>query len=111
MPEMQIPQALVPLLAPKKFKAVYGGRGGGKSVTIADILLMRVMTEGIKVSAMRELMNSISDSCHSLFAMEIDRLGLEGFDVQATAIYHKDGGEIQYKGLSRNPEAIKSMAG
>lgn len=80
-------------------------------MTIADILLMRVMTEGIKVSAMRELMNSISDSCHSLFSMEIERLGLEGFDIQSTAIYHKDGGEIQYKGLSRNPEAIKSMAG
>ena len=108
---MHIPEVLAPLLKPKQFKVVYGGRGGGKSVTIADILLMRVMTEGIKVSAMRELMNSITDSCHSLFTMEIARLELEGFDIQATSIYHKGGGEIQYKGLSRNPEAIKSMAG
>ena len=35
---------------------------------------MRVETEGLKVCGMRELMNSIDDSVHSLFCAEIERL-------------------------------------
>ena len=111
MPNLQVPRILKPLLRPKKFKAIYSGRGAGKSMTVAGILLMRVQTERIFVSAMREHMNSIEDSVHSLFASEIERLELEGFEVLGNSIRHKDGGEIRYKGLSRNPEAVKSMHG
>lgn len=111
MPSMQIPDVFKPLFEPKKFKVVYGGRGGAKSMSVAGILLMRVMTEGLKVGAMREHMNSIDDSVHSLFVSEINRLELQGFNVQNNAIYHESGGEIKYKGLARNPESVKSMHG
>ena len=111
MPKMQVPAKLKPLFQPKPIKIIYGGRGGGKSVTVADILLMRMITEGIKIGAMRELMNSIDDSVHALFSDEIERLSLPGFTVQNNTIFHESGGEIKYKGLSRNPEAVKSMHG
>jgi len=111
LPKLQLPKKLLPLLKPKKFKVIYGGRGGGKSMSVAGLLLMRVQTEGLKVGAMRELMNSIDDSVHSLFVSEIERLDLQGFAVQNNAIYHESGGCIKYKGLARNPESVKSMHG
>lgn len=109
--KIQIPEKLELLLEPKKFKVIYGGRGSGKSMTVADLLLMRVISEGIKVACMREMMNSIDDSVHALLCSEIDRLGLEGFTIQANAIYHANGGEIKYKGVARNSESVKSMHG
>jgi phage terminase large subunit len=111
MPKLQIPEKLEPLLKPKKFKVIYGGRGSGKSMTVAGLLLVRVATEGIKVAAMREMMNSIDDSVHALFCEEIERLQIPGFTIFHNRIEHESGGEITYKGLARNPESVKSMHG
>jgi len=111
MPRLQIPEILEPLLRPKKFKIIYGGRGSGKSMTVADILLMKCKTEGARISGMREMMNSIDDSVHALFADEINRLELDGFTVRGNEIESDTGGLIRYKGLARNPEAVKSMHG
>lgn len=111
MVNLKIAEAFEPLLRPKKFKVIYGGRGSGKSMTVAGILLLRMATEGIKISAMREHQNSIGDSVHSLFCAEIERLSLGGFTIQSNGITHNNGGEITYKGLARNPESVKSMHG
>ena len=111
MPSLKIPKKLKPLLKPKKFKIIYGGRGSGKSMTVGDLLLMRVQTEGLRLGCMREMMNSIDDSVHALLKDEISRLELHGFEVQNNAIYHTNGGEVKYKGLARNPESVKSMHG
>lgn len=111
MPKIKLPAKLQPLLKPKKIKVIYGGRGSGKSMSVADLLLVRIATEGIKVAGMREMMNSIDDSVHALFCDEIERLGLEGFTIQHNCILHENGGEIRYKGVARNPESVKSMHG
>lgn len=112
MPKMQIPQKLEPFLTKKKrFKIAYGGRGGAKSHTFADIFLMKAQTEGAKVGCFREMQNSIEDSVHSLLKDEISRLELQGFDVQNSGIYHAGGGEFRFRGLARNPDAVKSMHG
>ena len=111
MPRLSIPKKLKPFLSPKKFKVAYGGRGSGKSMSIAGMLLMRVMTEGARVGCMRENMNSIDDSVHALLCDEIERLELTGFTILNNSISHTSGGEIKYKGLARNPESVKSMHG
>ena len=108
---MSIPRKLQPLLKPKKIKVAYGGRGSGKSMTVADILLFKVMTEGARVGCMREMMNSIDDSVHALLCDEIARLDLQGFTIYNNSIVHESGGMIKYKGLARNPESVKSMHG
>lgn len=108
---LKVPKKLSSLLQPKKIKIVYGGRGSGKSMTVAGILLVRVASEAIRVGCMREMMNSIDDSVHALLCDEIERLGLDGFTVLHNGIDHVNGGRIRYKGLSRNPEAVKSMHG
>jgi len=112
MPRMEIPRKLLPFHEKnKRFKIAIGGRGSGKSMTIADLLLMRAQTEKAKVGCFREFMNSIDDSVHALLKAEIERLGLQGFDPLATAIRHINGAEFKFKGLARNPEGVKSAHG
>lgn len=95
----------------KRFVVIIGGRGSMKSVGVVDIMLAGVMDYGDKVYCLREYQSSISESVHALNKGEIERLGLEGFEILDTTIRHKNGGELKYLGLSRNPESIKSAAG
>jgi len=111
MPRLQIPEKLKPLLRPKQIKVIYGGRGSGKSQTVADLMLMLTETQSHKVGCFRELQNSIKDSVHSLLCSEYDRMGLSLYAHTETTIRHKHGGEFIFKGLSRNPDAVKSTHG
>ena len=112
MPEMQLPRKLLPFVQKKKrFKIAIGGRGSGKSMSIADICLMDAQTKGVKTGCFREFQNSIDDSVHSLLSDEIDRLGLQGFEVQNNRILSNANEVFKFKGLARNPEGIKSMHG
>lgn len=112
MPKLQIAEKLLPFFNKKKrFKVALGGRGGMKSQTFADLSLHDVQTQGLKLACFRELQNSIEDSVHSLLSAEIIRMKLEGFNVLQKRIEHEDGGEIRYKGLAKNPDAVKSMHG
>jgi phage terminase large subunit len=112
MPEMKIPRKLLPFVQKsKRFKIAIGGRGSGKSMTIADICLMDAQTKLVKTACFREYQNSIDDSVHSLLSDEIERLDLVGFDVQEKRLSY-DGQELfKFKGLARNSEGIKSMHG
>lgn len=112
MPEMTIPRKLLPLIQqPKRFKIILGGRGSGKSVTVGNICLMDAMTKGIKTGCFREFQVSMDDSVLSLLSGEITRLGLEGFNVQSSAIQYGGQDAFKFRGLARNSEGIKSMYG
>ena len=58
-----------------------------------------------------EFQSSIAESSHSLISSLVDQIGLPGFTVTRDRITHSSGGEIIYRGLARNPEQIKSLAG
>lgn len=112
MPAMKIPRKLLPLVQKKKrFKIVVGGRGSGKSMTIGDICLMDAQTQGIKTACFREFQSSIDDSVHALLSEEIERLELQGFETQNSKILYNEKELFKFKGLARNPEAVKSMHG
>ena len=113
MPTMQIAPKLLPLLQKKKrYKVVIGGRGSGKSMTVADIFLMKCQVERAKIAIMREYHSTIDDSVYALLVEEIARLDLQGFlPPQQTKISHIDGGEFRFKGLQRDPAGIRSMTG
>jgi len=98
------------LKSTKRFVIIIGGRGSGKSVQAVDIALHRIADFGHKVYGLREYQESIEDSVHSLFDAEIKRLGYEGFTTQKNTIFHKSGGMTKYRGLSVNPESIKSAS-
>lgn len=106
-----IAEALEPALKTnKRFVIIIGGRGSAKSVGAVDIALHRIADFGHKVYGLREYQESIEDSVHSLFDAEIKRLSYEGFTVQKNTIFHKSGGMTKYRGLSVNPESIKSAS-
>jgi phage terminase large subunit len=72
---------------------------------------MDAQTKGIKTACFREYQVTMDDSVLSLLAGEIQRLGLEGFNVQANAIQYAGEDAFKFRGLARNPEGIKSMYG
>lgn len=111
MPRMQVPKKLERFInTPKRFKVAIGGRGSGKSMTFAGISLMDCMTKGIKTACFREFQNSIDDSVHTLLKSEIERLGLQGFEVQGNQILFNDNAAFKFRGLSRSADGVRSMA-
>jgi len=111
--KLQVPKKLKPFVTTKKrYKVAYGGRGGAKSMTFADLLCQRVQTEGINVGCLREYQNSLDDSVYALLVSEISRLEIPGFKTTLNSIKHKQsGGQFKFRGLARSIEAIKSMFG
>ena len=95
----------------KRFVVIIGGRGSMKSVGVVDIMLAGVQDRGDKVYCLREYQSSISQSVHALNKSEIKRLKLDSFRSYDNKINHKNGGSLEYMGLSLNPESIKSAAG
>ena len=92
----------------KKIKIIVGGRASTKSTFKADNVLARV-SNGERWCCAREVQDSIEDSVHAMLIDEIERCRFEGFIVQKNAIYHESGGQIFYKGLSRNISSLKGL--
>ncbi len=107
--ELRMAAKMLPFMQKhKRIKIAVGGRGGQKTTAVSDAVAAK-MSAGVRVGCGRELMNSIEDSVHSSIESSIERLGIPGFTVQANKIFHESGGHNFYKGLSRNPTAIKSI--
>jgi len=101
-----------PLLEPRRYKCLWGGRGSGKSYGAADALLIEGVRRKIRVLCAREFQNSIKDSVHYLLKERIEALGLEDFYTpQEAAILGANGSAFVFKGIRHNVQSIKSMAG
>ena len=112
MPSLQLPDKLLPFLErPKRFNVLYGGRGSGKSFSVAALMLMAAQTRGAKIAAYREYMNSIDDSVHSLLKQQIETMQLAGFEVQNNQILFNGEVAFKFRGLAKNIESVKSMSG
>lgn len=98
---------------PARYKIAYGGRGSAKSWTFARLLLLRAVSERLRILCTRELQNSIQDSVHQLLADQIAALGLEAlFEVLESRIRSASGSEFLFKGLRgmhNNASALKSL--
>lgn len=109
---LKITNKLLPFLEKKKrIKIAIGGRGGTKSQTVADVLAMKVQTEGIKVGCFREHQNTLEDSVHALLKEEITRMEVPGYRITDKAITNDSGGSFKFRGLARNMGGIKSFHG
>jgi phage terminase large subunit len=110
--QLQIPAKLKPFITKKKrYKVAFGGRGGAKSMTFADMLSHKVQVEQALVGCLREFQNSLDDSVFALLKSEIKRLRIPGFKNYNNKIVHGDGGGFRFRGLARSIDAIKSMFG
>lgn len=99
---LNIPTKLQPLITDinnYKYFLVEGGRGGGKSQTIARLLSYCAEDKKLRIVCGRETQNSLEESVYTIFKDLIDKYDLN-FDVKASKITHNDtGSEITFKGF------------
>jgi len=111
-PRLNLPEKAVFLREPRRYKVLYGGRGGGKSWSAARVLLERGAREPIRVLCAREHQTSIRDSVHRLLADQIRVLELGAYyTVTAEAIRGVNGTAFVFAGLRHNVDNIRSKEG
>ena len=96
---------------PKRFIAIIGGRGSGKSVGVGGITAIDAHDNGNSTMCLREFQSSIKDSVHGLIKSEVGRLELDGFNFTDTTIASSADGDIRFAGIARNPDSVKSAFG
>jgi phage terminase large subunit len=111
--EIQVIPKLKPIYSSThRFIDLYGGRGSGKSWTIADFLLIKGYEKRKRILCGREIQNSIKDSVHKLLSDRIEKYNFHSFyTIKNDSIVGNNGTEFLFKGLLRNPYDIKSMEG
>lgn len=110
--DLKLTKEFTPFLEPNRYKVVFGGRGSGKSFSIAQLLVLRAFKEPTRILCAREIQRSISDSVLQLLSDTIQRLKLSDFfDVQKSQIIGKNGSRFLFLGLSNNITKVKSYEG
>lgn len=109
---IEVPEVFVPLLQPKRYLGVHGGRGSGKSHFCAEYVIAKAIS-GARVACIREVQNSIKDSVKQLITDKILGHGLESmFEILEQEIRGPRGSLIVFKGMqSYNAANIKSLEG
>lgn len=109
--KIQVPRKLKPLLAPKRYKGAYGGRGGAKSHFFAEQAILRCIGGQTRVVCIREVQSSIKDSVRQLLIDKIAKFGVQPmFDVLDAEIRGPHGSLIVFKGMqSYNATNVKSL--
>jgi phage terminase large subunit len=109
----KFPDRLDFLFQPHRYKVAYGGRGSGKSWSMARALLVKAASEPTRVLCAREIQRSIKQSVHTLLNDQIQALGLGPFyEVLETEIRGLNGSTFSFTGLATNTvESIKSFEG
>ena len=107
------PEKLDFLFEPHRYKVAYGGRGSGKSWSMARALLIKAANEPTRVLCAREIQKSIKQSVHTLLNDQIQSLGLGAFyEVLEAEIRGLNGSTFSFTGLATNTvESIKSFEG
>jgi phage terminase large subunit len=95
-----------------RYVALVGGRGSGKSRSVASALVLRAAQKPLRILCAREIQKSIKDSVKRLLDDEIERTGLAGFFTSTdTEIRGANGSLMLFAGLRTNIDSIKSMEG
>lgn len=111
--DVDLPKALLPLFQPRRYKVLHGGRGSGKSWSVARAIIALCAAKPLRVLCARETQKSIQESVHRLLKDQIGLMGLDAlFDVQEARILAKNGSEITFVGVRQQGVAnMKSYEG
>lgn len=111
--KLQLPSKLNGLFKPKRYKVMFGGRGGGKSHGVAAALLALGAKKPMRILCAREVQKSMRDSVHRLLKDKVIQLGLEHFyEITDFEIRGQNGTLIVFSGLqSHTVDSIKSFEG
>jgi len=112
-PSAFFPEVVKPMfLSPKRFMALIGGRGSGKTLVEGDHGLINMHDLGRNMMCIREFQSSVADSVHAVLSSEISRLELDNSDTtERTIKFTHNNAMARFMGLSRNPESVKSAFG
>lgn len=110
---VRIPEKLMGLLQPRRFKVMYGGRGGAKSHTVAQVLLAMGLQRKLRILCVREVQKSLAESSMQVLKDYIDKLGLGAYyDPLKTEIRGYNGTTFSFAGLKdHTADSIKSWEG
>jgi phage terminase large subunit len=113
---LKIPTAKVfePLLKPRRYKGIWGGRGSGKSHFFGEMLVETCQAErGILAVCIREAQKTLAQSSKRLIESKIGALGLgHGFKIFSDRIETPGDGMIIFRGMQdHTSESIKSLEG
>lgn len=94
------------------YRALYGGRGSGKSYSAALVAAVWGYADKMRVLCVRQYQNSIQQSFYAELkaAIESHWWLAEHYELQRDRIIGANGTEFMFKGLHTNPTAIKSLA-
>jgi phage terminase large subunit len=111
--KLEVPRKLKPLLAPKRYKGAYGGRGGAKSHFFAEQVIIQCYISDKRIVCIREVQASIKDSVKQLLIDKIIKLGISDyFEILESEIRGTNGSLIVFRGMqSYNAANIKSLEG
>lgn len=113
--DLQTPKWMIPLLAPARYKAAHGGRGGGKSRAFGVMTIVSHVADPDRSTVcIREVQKSLKQSVKKLLEQEIKRLEVgDHFEVLSQEIRSRKGsGVIIFEGMNdHTAESIKSLEG
>jgi len=110
--QVDLPEYAADLWEPFRHLAWHGGRGPGKSRSVATGLVIQAVERHERVLCGREVQKSIKDSVKRLLDDEIDRLGLRSaFDSTETEIRGPNDSLFLFSGVKGNANGIKSIEG
>ncbi|WP_438979987.1 PBSX family phage terminase large subunit [Polynucleobacter sp.] len=109
--KLKIPSKLKPLFKEKKrFYFIEGGRGGAKSWSVADFVLLQAMVEKKRVLCTREVQKSISESVHHLLNKKINEFKLPFAVLKNEITCSANGSNFIFHGLRDDTsKGIKSL--
>ena len=116
MLKIRTAEVFLPLLAPARYKAAFGGRGSGKSHFFADLIIEDSLKhKGLRSVCIREVQKSLKDSAKRLIEDKLTEHGIgtaDGFKVFREAIETPGDGIITFQGMQdHTAESIKSLEG
>lgn len=111
--EFDVPEKFLGLYSPARHKALFGGRGSGKSHQIGEALVAISAHQSKRIVCGRQFQNSINDSVKDLIEQKIHKLNVrDGFKITDREIKHNStGSRFSFIGLDRNPDSQKSLEG
>ena len=109
----QVVPCLEAFRSPAPYKITEGGRGSGKSWSIASLLIQELSVNTHRLLCCREIQKSLAESSYRLLVDTIQRLHISGWTVTKETLEHENGSRIIFRGLKdlRAGNAIKSLEG
>ena len=111
---IQTPRVFLPLLQPRRYKGVHGGRGSGKSHFFAEGLVEKCMLhDAVRGVCIREIQKSLEQSVKRTIEDKIQAMGVgRSFRCLDKEIRTPGGGLIIFQGMQNHTaESIKSLEG